>query len=52
VKLNDHTTGTISLSVPSGFTPEGFEMIAFVQDTSNGIITGAARAEFSTTLSK
>lgn len=51
IKLNQNS-GTVSLAVPSGFTPEGFEMIAFVQNTSNGVITGAARAEFSTTLSK
>ena len=52
VSLNNHTSGSIDLSVPAGFTPEGFEMIAFVQNTANGAITGAARAEFSTTLSK
>ncbi|HEX3386734.1 MAG TPA: DUF1223 domain-containing protein [Mucilaginibacter sp.] len=52
VKLSSHTAGTVSLAIPSGFTPEGFEMIAFIQNTSSGAITGAARAEFSTTLSK
>ncbi|MBS1530174.1 MAG: DUF1223 domain-containing protein [Bacteroidetes bacterium] len=52
IKLNGHTDGTTSLAVPSGFTPEGFEMIAFVQNTSNGVISGAAGAEFNVTLSK
>ncbi|HWD88714.1 MAG TPA: DUF1223 domain-containing protein [Mucilaginibacter sp.] len=51
VKLNN-TSGTASLAVPTGFTPDGFEMIAFVQNTSNGTITGAARAGFNVTLSK
>lgn len=52
VSLNNHTSGSVDLPVPSGFTPEGFEVIAFVQNIANGAITGAARAEFSTTLSK
>jgi hypothetical protein len=52
ISLNNHTSGSADVPVPAGFTPEGFEMIAFVQNSSNGVITGAARAEFSTTLSK
>ncbi|MGZ4000398.1 MAG: DUF1223 domain-containing protein [Mucilaginibacter sp.] len=47
-----NTSGSVDLPVPASFTPEGFEMIAFVQNTASGVITGAARAEFSTTLSK
>jgi len=50
VKLGGNAVGTASLAVPSGFTPQGFEMIAFVQNTSNGVITGAARAEFNVTV--
>jgi hypothetical protein len=52
ISLNNHTSGSVDLPVPAGFTPEGFEMIAFVQNTANGAITGAARAEFPTGLSK
>jgi hypothetical protein len=36
----------VTIPVPPGFTPGGFEMIAFVQNVANGVITGAARAEF------
>jgi len=49
VKL-DRNTGTASLTVPAGFTPQGFEMIAFVQNTGNGVITGAARTDFTVTV--
>jgi hypothetical protein len=47
-----NTSGSVDLAVPANFTPEGFEMIAFVQNTATGAITGAARAEFPTGLSK
>ena len=52
ISLNNNASGSVDLSVPTSFTPEGFEMIAFVQNMATGAITGAARAEFSTTLSK
>jgi len=52
ISLNNRNSGSVDLPVPAGFTPEGFEMIAFVQNATSGAITGAARAEFSTTLSK
>ncbi|MBS1527724.1 MAG: DUF1223 domain-containing protein, partial [Bacteroidetes bacterium] len=52
VALNDHNSGATTLTLPSGFNPDAFEVIGFVQNTSNGSITGAARAEFSATLSK
>jgi len=47
-----NTSGSVDLAVPESFTPEGFEMIAFVQNNSSGQITGAARAGFPTGLSK
>ncbi|MBS1503954.1 MAG: DUF1223 domain-containing protein [Bacteroidetes bacterium] len=50
--LNDRSSGTASISLPAGFSPEAFEVIGFVQNTSNGAITGAAKAEFFATLSK
>ena len=52
VKLSGHNNGTVNMQFPSGFTPDGFEVIAFVQNTTNGLITGAARANFPATLGK
>jgi hypothetical protein len=44
--------GVASIGLPAGFNPGGYEVIAFVQNTSNGSITGAVRAEFNANLSK
>lgn len=52
IALNDHTEGSAVIALPEGFTPERYELIAFAQNTANGEITGATRAEFSPTLSK
>ncbi|HVV56441.1 MAG TPA: DUF1223 domain-containing protein, partial [Mucilaginibacter sp.] len=52
IALNNHTEGSAVTALPVGFTPEGYELIAFVQNIANGEITGATRAEFSPTLSK
>jgi hypothetical protein len=52
VPLNNHSNGDVSLELPPGFTPDGFEMIGFVQNNSNGEITGATRSEFVTSGTK
>jgi len=44
VTLN-HADGTTIITVPKGVDVHGAELIAFLQDTSNGIITGATKAE-------
>lgn len=46
VTLNNHNSGGVSLELPAGFTAESFEVIGFVQNNSNGEITGAAKSEF------
>jgi len=39
-------TGTAAVSLPKGFDAQGSELIAFLQDTSTGAITGATKAAF------
>lgn len=46
MSLNNHNSGDVSIELPAGFSPDGFEVIGFVQNNSNGEITGAARSEF------
>src|ERR1700761_273420 len=41
-----NSTGTESIALPHGFDPQKYELIGFVQNTSNGEITGATKAEF------
>jgi hypothetical protein len=44
--------GSVSMALPADFNGNGYEIIAFVQNTTNGEITGATKATFSSTLSK
>ncbi|MDB5135239.1 MAG: hypothetical protein JWP37_1842 [Mucilaginibacter sp.] len=39
-------SGTESIKLPHGFNPQNWEVIGFVQNTSNGEITGASKVEF------
>lgn len=38
--------GTASIALPAGFDAKNWEIIGFLQNRSNGIITGAAKASF------
>jgi len=46
VNLANHDGGSVSIALPAGFNAEGYEVIGFVQNTSTGEITGAAKAAF------
>jgi len=46
-----NSNGSESIALPHGFDPQKWELIAFVQNTSNGEIASAAKAEFPSTLS-
>jgi hypothetical protein len=46
IALKSNTNGSESIALPDSFDPRKFEMIGFVQNTSNGEITGATKAEF------
>lgn len=39
-------SGSENIALPHGFDPHKFELIGFVQNTSNGEITGADKAQF------
>jgi len=45
VNLNS-TSGNETISLPKGFDPKGAELIAFLQNTVTGAISGATKAEF------
>ncbi|MBV8390978.1 MAG: DUF1223 domain-containing protein [Mucilaginibacter sp.] len=49
--LKNSANGTETIALPHGFDSQKFELIGFVQNTSNGEITGAAKAQFSSNLS-
>jgi hypothetical protein len=51
IALKSNANGTESIALPHGFDPQKFELIAFVQNTSNGEITGATKAQFASSLS-
>jgi hypothetical protein len=51
VSLKNSGSGTESIALPHGFDPQKWELIGFVQNTSNGEITGATKAQFPTNLS-
>lgn len=51
ISLQGHMSGTVNIALPAGFTAEGWEVVAFAQNNSNGEITGATRAEFPATVS-
>ncbi len=46
IALDGKSNGKTDIALPAGFSPEGYEVIAFVQNTSTGEITGAAKVEF------
>jgi hypothetical protein len=49
--LKNGGSGTENFTLPHGFDPQKWELIGFVQNTSDGEITGAAKAEFSSNMS-
>jgi hypothetical protein len=51
VNLAGHSSGNLSIALPAGFNADGYEVIAFVQNTSNGEITAAAKSGFSSAMS-
>lgn len=51
IVLKSNPNGTENIALPHGFDPQKFELIGFVQNTSNGEITGATKAEFPSNVS-
>ncbi|MDB5141403.1 MAG: hypothetical protein JWQ66_116 [Mucilaginibacter sp.] len=51
VTLKNGNDGTENIALPHGFDPQKYELIAFVQNTSNGEITGATKTAFPSTVS-
>jgi hypothetical protein len=51
IALKSNGNGTESIALPHSFDPQKFELIGFVQNMSNGEITGAAKAQFPSNLS-
>jgi hypothetical protein len=45
--LNEGGNGNASIALPEGFNTQGWEVIGFVQNKTNGAILAAARSEFS-----
>ena len=44
IALGGKNSGTADIALPTGFSPEGYEVIAFVQNASTtGEITGASK---------
>ncbi|EHQ25222.1 DUF1223 domain-containing protein [Mucilaginibacter paludis] len=52
VPLNTGGTGTANIALPNGFNAAGYEVIGFVQNTSNGAILAAAKSGFDMGASK
>ncbi|HTE01582.1 MAG TPA: DUF1223 domain-containing protein [Mucilaginibacter sp.] len=46
IPLKKNASGNQNITFPHGFNPEKWELIGFVQNTSNGEITAAAKAAF------
>lgn len=46
IVLKGNGSGTESIALPHGFDPQKFELIGFIQNTSNGEITGATKVQF------
>jgi hypothetical protein len=44
--LSAKSMGSASIALPSGFSTNNYELIAFLQNNSNGAITGATKATF------
>jgi hypothetical protein len=40
------SVGAVTLALPEGFNTREWEIIGFLQNTANGVITGASRAVF------
>jgi hypothetical protein len=51
IALKSNANGTETIVLPHSFDPQKFELIGFVQNTSNGEITGATKAQFPSTVS-
>jgi hypothetical protein len=51
VSLKNSSSGTENIALPHSFNPQNFEVIGFIQNTSNGEITGATKAAFPLTVS-
>jgi hypothetical protein len=51
VSLKNDGKGTENFALPHGFDPQKWELIGFVQNITNGEITGATKAEFPTNVS-
>lgn len=50
IALKSNVSGTESIALPHGFDPQKFELIGFVQNTSSGEISAAAKAQFPSNL--
>lgn len=46
IALSNNKSGVGSITLPSGLNPQNMEIIGFIQNTSSGEITGAAKATF------
>ncbi|HZX58521.1 MAG TPA: DUF1223 domain-containing protein, partial [Mucilaginibacter sp.] len=46
IVLGGKSSGNADIALPAGFSPEGYEIIAFVQKNLTGEITGASKVEF------
>lgn len=51
IPVKSNANGTESIALPHGFDPQKFELISFVQNTLNGEIIGATKAQFASSLS-
>ncbi|HTH82256.1 MAG TPA: DUF1223 domain-containing protein, partial [Mucilaginibacter sp.] len=48
IALSNDKSGVESIALPAGFTAKGYEIIGLVQNTQNGEIVAAAKAQFQT----
>jgi hypothetical protein len=44
--LKNNDQGTANVALPNGFNPQGWEVIGFIQNKSNGEIIGASKGAF------
>ncbi|WP_223605433.1 thioredoxin family protein [Chryseobacterium sp. OSA05B] len=44
ISLKDHPEGTLNFTLPENFSPDNWEIIGFIQNPKNGIISGASKA--------
>jgi hypothetical protein len=52
VPLSINTAGTEKISLPDSFTPQNWEVIGLIQNTTTGEIMGAAKAQFGSAQTK